>query len=139
MTTRDTETLADLINAKAGKRSGKALSFDDLSEASVDPESGYRPSGSMLWKIANYQGLKVNPDLVRAVAAGLELPLARVEAAAHRQFIGPYAAVDPGLGGGGADDEVIRAAKRAEATPGDGGGVEEFVRLSREEDAPDQG
>lgn len=138
MTTRDTETLADLINAKAGKRSGSPMSFDDLSKVSIDEESGYRPSGSMLWKIANHQGLKVNPELVRALTAGLGLPPARVEAAAHRQFIGPYAAVDPSLGGGGDDDEVIRVARRAGVTPGDGRRVEEFVRRSREEDAPDQ-
>jgi hypothetical protein len=139
MTTRDTETLADLINAKAGKRSGKALSFDDLSAISVDETSGYRPSGSMLWKIANHQGVKVNPELVRAVAAGLGLPQERVEAAAHRQYIGAFAAVDPGLGGGGDDDEVVRVARRVGATPGDGTRVEEFVRRSREDEAPDQG
>jgi hypothetical protein len=138
MTTRDTETLADLINAKAGKRSGSPMSFEDLSKISVDERSGYRPSGSMLWKIAHHQGIKVNPDLVRAVAAGLGLPLDRVEAAAHRQYISGYAAVDPGLGGGGDDDEVIRAARRVGSTPGDDGGVEEFVRKSREDDAPEQ-
>lgn len=137
MTTRDTETLADLINARAGKRSGKALSFDDLSEVSVDPKSGYRPAGSYLWKISKGQDVKINPTLIRAIATGLGLPLERVQAAAARQYLG-WEAVDPGLGGGGDDDEVIRVARRAGATPSDGGRVEEFVRRSREEDTPDQ-
>lgn len=137
MTTRDTETLADLINAKAGKRSGKALSFDDLSEVSVDPQSGYRPAGSYLWKISKGQDVKINPSLIRAIAAGLGYPLERVQAAAARQYLG-WEAVDPGLGGGGDDDEVIRAARRTGVTPGDGTGVEEFVRRSREEDTPEQ-
>lgn len=139
MTTRDTETLADLINARAGKRSGKPLSFDDLSDLCIDPDTRYKPSGSYLWKIAQGEDVKVNQSLIRALTAGLGLPAARVEAAAHRQYIGPYAVVDPGLGGGGADDEVIRVATRRGVTPASTREVEGFVRRSRREDPPEQG
>lgn len=139
MTTRETETLADLINAVAGKRGGAPLSFDELAQRSWDETEDYRPSGSMLWKIAHRQAVKVNPSLIRAIAAGLRMDIDRVRAAAYRQYIVGYEAVDPGLGGGGDDDEVIRAARRTGATPSDGSRVEGFVRQSRQDDAPDKG
>jgi hypothetical protein len=130
------ETLAQLIADVAGER-GSGLTYAQLSDRSVDPDSGYKPSANLLNRIALGVAVKINPPLIRAITAGLGLPASRVEAAAHRQFIGPYVAVDPGLGGGH-DDEVIRAATRDGATPPAGGGVEEFVRTSREEDSSDQ-
>lgn len=136
MTTRETETLADLINARAGKRSGAPLSFEQLSEISVDRETAYQPSASYLWKIANGEDVKINPRLIRAIAAGLELPLDRVQTAAARQYLG-WQAVDPGIAGGD-DDEVIRVARRDGVTPGDSSRVERFVRQSRDEDTSDE-
>lgn len=138
MATRDTETLTQLVATAAGTR-GSGLTYDQLVERSVDEETGYRPSRNLLQRIGTGQAVKMNPPLVRAVAAGLGLPLGRVEAAAHRQFIGTYVAVDPGVGGGGDDDEVIRVARRGGVTPRDTGGVEEFVRRSRDDDASDEG
>lgn len=134
---RSSETLAELIHAAAGDR-GTGLTYDQLAERSVDPETGYQPSANLLNRIARGLPPKVNPQLIRAITAGLGLPPARVEAAAHREYIGPYAAVDPGLGGGGEDDEVIRAATRRGATPRKRGGVGAFVRTSRDEDADDR-
>ncbi|SEO82686.1 hypothetical protein [Actinacidiphila rubida] len=134
---REAETLAQLIADAIGER-GSGLTYLQLSERSVDPETGYRPSANLLNRIALGTDIKVNPPLIRAITEGLGLPASRVEAAAHRQYIGPYVAVDPGLGGGGEDDEVIRAATRHGVTPAADGGVGEFVRRSRDEDAPDQ-
>jgi hypothetical protein len=137
---RDAETLTDLVAAVAGTR-GRGLTYEQLEEQSVDPKSGYRASRNLLNSIGRGQYVKINPKLVRAVAAGLGLPLVRVAAAAHRQYIGPWEAVDPGLGGGGEDDEVIRVAQRDDASPASGTGVEEFVQRSRDEDVtegPDQ-
>lgn len=138
MSTRDTETLAQLVSARAGKRSGAPLSFEELSEISVDEETGYRPSGSHLWKIAKGEDIKPSPKLMRAIAAGLGYPVERIQAAAARQYLG-WGAVDPGLGGGGDDDEVIRVATRGGVTPVETSRVEEFVRRSRRDDAPEQG
>lgn len=137
MAPQGTETLAQLIAAAAGER-GRGLTYAQLSERSVDPETGYKASANLLNRIALGADVKINPKLIRAVTAGLGLPPARVEAAATRQFIG-FAAVDPGLGGGGEDDEVIRVARRTGATAADSSGVEEFVRRSRRDDTPDQG
>lgn len=137
MGTRSAETLAQLIATAAGER-GRGLTYSQLSERSIDPETGYKASANILNRIALGADVKINPRLVRAITAGLGLPPARVEAAAHRQFIG-FAAVDPNLGGGGDDDEVIRVARRPGVTPPDDSGVEEFVRRSRRDGTPDQG
>ncbi|MFD6874493.1 MULTISPECIES: hypothetical protein [unclassified Streptomyces] len=84
--TADVETFADLVAAAAG--TGQALTYEQLAHKSVDPETGYRPSPNLVWRIASGAAIKVNPELVRAMAAGLELPLARVQAAAAFQFTG---------------------------------------------------
>lgn len=84
--TADVETFADLVAAAAG--TGRALTYEQLAQKSVDPESGYKPSPNLVWRIASGAAIKVNPELVRALAAGLELPLARVQAAAAFQFTG---------------------------------------------------
>jgi len=137
MRPQDTETLAQLVADAAGTR-GSGLTYDQLRDRSIDEETGYQPSSNTLNRIALGADVKINQKLIRAVAAGLGLPLPRVQAAAARQYIG-YDVVDPGLGGGGDDDEVIRVAERRGTTPGDGTGVEEFVRRSRRESPPDQG
>lgn len=139
MTTRDTETLAQLISARAGKRSGAPLSFDDLSDISVDPETGYKPSGSHLWKIARGEDVKISPKLIRALKEGLGLPIERIQAAAARQYLGWQVAVDPGIETDTDEDEVIRVSTVGGVTPSETGHVEEFVRRSRTEDASDEG
>lgn len=92
MTTGEVETLAHLVAERAG--TGRALTFAALSERSVDPETGYQPSANLLWKISKAMEIKVNPALIRAIAAGLGLPHQRVAAAATRQYIG-YEIGDP--------------------------------------------
>lgn len=59
-----------------------------LSERSIDPESGYQVSANMLWKVARQKGVKLNPELVRAIAAGLRIPPERAGAAAAYEFAG---------------------------------------------------
>jgi hypothetical protein len=130
------ETLADLINAVVDSGS---RGYEDIAKASIDRDTGYQPSKSMVWRVAHKEGVKINPALVRALTLGLGLPPERVQAAAHRQFIGPYTAYDPGLGGGGQDDEVIRTVRKDGSTSADSRGVEDFVRRSRAEDDPQQG
>lgn len=136
MSTRDAETLADLVNAKAGK--GAKLTFVQLSERSVDPETGYQPSANLLWKIASGQDVKVNRQLVRAVAAGLELDLQRVRDAAARQYLG-WEAVDPFDTDPGDDDVVVRVARAVGARPEDMPAVREFVTRVKGETGGDTG
>lgn len=108
--TADLETFADLVAAAAG--TGRPLTYEQLAKRSVDPESGYRPSANLVWRISSGADIKVNAQLVRAMAAGLELPLRRVQAAAAYQFTG---FVSSELGGGVAvhdpDADVAGAVK----------------------------
>ncbi|MFG2993991.1 hypothetical protein ACGFZK_32650 [Streptomyces sp. NPDC048257] len=86
MTADRVETFADLVAEAAG--TGRPLTYEQLAQKSVDPESGYKPSPNLVWRIATGAAIKVNPELVRAMAAGLKLPLSRVQAAAAFQFTG---------------------------------------------------
>ena len=128
MPTQDTETLAQLVRDHAGGE-GK-LTFVQLSERSIDPTSGYRPSANLLHRIASDVDVKINPRLVRAIAAGLGMPLPRVQAAAARQFIG-WEVDDPFGTEAGEDDEVVRVAHRPGATSVDMPRAEEELRKAR--------
>lgn len=133
MTTRDAETLAQLVSEQAGK--GKRYTFEQLANRSVDPESGYAPSPNLVWTISIGRSVKMNPPLVRALAAGLGLHPRRVADAAHRQFLGWYSAepdvnVSPGDEG---DDAVYRVAAAAGVTPEQMPAVEKFFENLRKE------
>jgi hypothetical protein len=136
MATRDTETLAQLISERAGQRGSGLPTFEQLSARSVDPEGGYRPSPNLLWKISAGQGVKMNPELVRAVAEGLGLPLERVQAAAARQYLG-WQVSHPASHGSVEDDEVISVGHRPGLTARDMPRVGDAVEDSRGLDAPE--
>lgn len=87
------ETLAQLV--QDGISGG--VTYAQLSRRSVDPDSGYRPSANLLWKIGTGRDVKINPPLVAAIAAGLSLSPVRVQAAAAYQFTG-YATKPLGQG-----------------------------------------
>ncbi|MDX3074577.1 hypothetical protein [Streptomyces sp. MI02-7b] len=131
MTTRDTETLAQLIAERAGKRGSGLPTFEQLSDRSKDPESDYRPAASLLWKIAQGQDVKINPPLIRAIAEGLSLPRRRVQEAAARQFLG-WQVDDPFGTPSGGDDKVVRVARRPGVTARDLPRVEDQVEGSDE-------
>ncbi|MFE0329025.1 hypothetical protein ACFW08_20030 [Streptomyces sp. NPDC058960] len=133
MTTRDAETLAQLVSARAGK--GKDYTFEQLANRSVDPETGYRPSPNLVWKIASGQDVKMNPRLVKALAAGLGLPPKRVADAAHRQFLGWYSTEFP-IERDEQDEEedaVYRVATAAGVTPDQMPAVKAFFERLRKE------
>jgi hypothetical protein len=135
MATRDAETLAQLVSEQAGK--GKTYTFEQLANRSVDPESGYKPSPNLVWTIASGKGVKLNPPLVRALAAGLGLHPQRVADAAHRQFLGWYSSGPPFQVEEGGDDEdaVYRVATKAGVTPEQMPAVKAFwEQLRRERD-----
>jgi hypothetical protein len=108
------ETLADLVAGRAG--AGRQYTFVALSERSIDPESGYRPSANLLWKVAKGESVKVNPELIRAIAQGLGLSIDRVARAATLQFIG-YVVDDPfdGHRAGGVTVHVVHEPGSVEA------------------------
>ncbi|MGW1183003.1 hypothetical protein ACWD7Y_05115 [Streptomyces drozdowiczii] len=80
------DALTELVRASVGR--GKRMSTRDFAAAAVDGESGWNPSKSLVAKIIGGQGYDITPQLVTAVAAGLDLPREVVAAAAHFQTIG---------------------------------------------------
>lgn len=133
MTPRDAETLADLVRERAGKRGANLLTFEQLSDRSTDAETGYRPSANLLWKVAGGQEVKVNPSLLRAIAAGLGLPLERVQMAAARQYLG-WQVTDPFDTPAGDQDEVVRVVHPPGVTASDLPLVEGDLEESRRRD-----
>jgi hypothetical protein len=127
MTTQDIETLAQLVSVS---KHDSGLTYKQISERSIDPESGYRASANILWKIGTGEDVKINPPLVRAVAQGLGLSLKRVQAAAARQFLG-WLVDDPFGADPGDDDEVVRVVHRAGLTAADLPRVAEVIKESR--------
>ncbi|MEU8136038.1 hypothetical protein [Streptodolium elevatio] len=83
--TVERETLTDLVSAALGPG---GLTFQAFQARAVDPDSGYRPSTGLIQKIRDGSLVKINPSLVRAIAAGLGRSSREVGIAAHRQYIG---------------------------------------------------
>jgi hypothetical protein len=135
MTTRDTETLAQLVSEQAGE--GKRYTFKQLANRSVDPESGYSPSPNLVWTIATGKSVKMNKELVRALAVGLGFPPQRVADAAHRQFLGWYSSepsVEVTARGEDEDEDVVyRVAAKAGVTPREMPAVKAFYEALRQE------
>lgn len=121
------ETLTQLVGEVAGE--GRRLTFVQLAARSIDPDTGYKPSPNLLWRVATGGSIKVNPELVRAIAAGIEQPLERVQAAAAYQFVG-YVAVP--LAGG-------HAVHMPGASAGDSPKSRAIMERWDEEESPDPG
>ncbi|MFF6904565.1 hypothetical protein ACFY9Q_01315 [Streptomyces sp. NPDC012389] len=131
MTPRDTETLADLMSERAGKRGSGLPTWEQVAQRAVDPVTEYQPSPNLLWKVASGQDVKINPPLVRAIAAAFALPLDRVQLAAARQFIG-LQVDDPFDTPAGADDAVVRVAHARGRRGDDMPKTKEFIRRAAE-------
>lgn len=78
--------LTELVQQQLGP--GKRYSMREFAAVAVDPETGWAPSKSLLGKIYAGQGYNITPQLVSALAVGLDLPRDVVAAAAHLQVIG---------------------------------------------------
>lgn len=78
--------LTELVQQHVG--TGRRFSTREFAAAAVDAESGWAPGKSLIAKIIGGQGYNVTPQLVSAIAAGLDLDRSVVAAAAHLQVIG---------------------------------------------------
>lgn len=63
------------------------MTLRELELQAVDQRTGYRPSRSTLWKLHRGERVRVNPELVRAVAVGLAVPLHIAESAFAVDYI----------------------------------------------------
>ena len=64
------------------------MTFRRLTEATVDPATGYRPGTTWLHKLVRNEVVRApEPQVLRALATGLGLPLAEVQRAAAAQYL----------------------------------------------------
>lgn len=80
------DALTRLVQAHVGE--GRPLRIRRFADRAVDPETGWTPSKSLVGNIVAGHQVKVTPALVRAVAAGLSVPLRAVQTAAAEQYLG---------------------------------------------------
>ncbi|CAM5719016.1 hypothetical protein [Streptomyces fumanus] len=121
------DALTRLVQEHVGR--GRPLTFRAFEEQAVDPVTGYRISKSTAQELTRGHQIKVTPQVLRAVAAGLGEDPAKVRAAAIRQYIGiEVSTVDAGADG---DDTVVRIAHDVGAT------AEELEQARRVLDNPE--
>jgi hypothetical protein len=106
------DALTRLVQEHVGR--GRRLTYRRFEEQAVDPRTGRRIGKSLAELIVKGHQVKLTPAIVRAVAAGLELPYTQVREAAIRQYIGveisDLAAPEDG------DDTVLRVAHQVGAS-----------------------
>ncbi|MER7346422.1 hypothetical protein ABT390_13625 [Streptomyces aurantiacus] len=66
----------------------KGMTFRKWAEGAVDPETGHALSPSTVWKVAQGQPIRIERKVVRAFAAGLGLPLRKVQIAVAEEYVG---------------------------------------------------
>lgn len=87
------ETLTNLVASALAD----GLTYRAFHERAVDPESDYRPSMATLHKVSEGKSIRLTPELVRAIAAGLRVAPLRAQRAAAIQYAGfPATALDGG-------------------------------------------
>lgn len=120
------DALTRLVQQHVGR--GKRLTFRAFEEQAVDPRTGRRISKSTAENVARGHQIKVSPEVLRAIAAGIGVDPAEVRRAAIRQYIGiEVTELDAGPGD---DDTVIRVAHEA------GARAEELETARRSLDGP---
>jgi hypothetical protein len=82
------DALTELVQQHVGTHVGRRWTVAAFAERAVDPDTSYRPSTGLIGNIIQGKNYKITPELVGALAAGLELPRDVVAAAAHFQLIG---------------------------------------------------
>ncbi|MEU2799010.1 hypothetical protein [Streptomyces sp. NPDC007117] len=118
------DALTRLVQEHVGD--GRALTIRAFAQAAVDPKSGTSISKSTAGNLVQGHSVKITPEVLGAIAAGLGVPLAQVQLAAMRQYVGvvvddPFG-VDPGD-----DDTVVRVAHDPDRAPEDMPTVRAFV------------
>jgi hypothetical protein len=80
------DALSEIVMHHVGE--GRRMTTREFAEVAVDPQSGWSPSKSLVGNIITGKGYKVTPQLVSALAAGLNIDRQIIGAAAHFQVIG---------------------------------------------------
>lgn len=83
---QESRALTELVQGCVGR--GKRWTVRAFVERAVDPATGYSPSTGLVGKIIKDLDFKVTPQLISALAVGMDIKRERVAAAAHAQYIG---------------------------------------------------
>lgn len=110
------DALTRLVQEHVGR--GRRLTVRAFEEQAVDPVSGRRLSKSLAGNIVQGHQIKVTPEVLRAIAAGIGESLSTVRAAAIEQYIG-IEVTDPFQTPPGDDDTVVRVAHEVGASAED--------------------
>ncbi|WP_069773071.1 hypothetical protein [Streptomyces sp. LUP30] len=108
------EALTRLVQEHVGR--GRRLTFRAFEEQAVDPVTGRRISKSTAENVARGHQIKVTPEVLRAIAAGIGVDLSLVRAAAIQQYIGIEISDPFGTAPDDDDDAVVRVAHEVGAT-----------------------
>lgn len=124
------DTLSSLVQSRVGEGGeGGKLTYQAFLRKAVDPETGYRPSIGILQRLMKNEPVKINRQLVRALAAGLPgvsefqvkmaasyeyagLDLAEVEAYRPFRALEPDGAPITGVGVAGASEDDLPVTRR---------------------------
>ncbi len=120
--------LTHLVQEHVGD--GRELTIRAFADRAVDPVSGTSISKSTAGNLVQGHAIKVTPEVLGAIAAGLGVPLALVQLAAMRQYVG-VVVDDPFDTDPGDDDTVVRVAHDPERTAEDMPTVRAFVERAR--------
>lgn len=124
------DALTRLVQEHVGR--GRRLTVRAFEERAVDPVSGRRLSKSLAGNIVQGHQIKVTPEVLRAIAAGIGESLSKVHTAAIKQYIG-IEVTDPFQTPPGDDDTVVRVAHEVGATAEDLEQVRQVVGNSEPE------
>ncbi|MFD9764766.1 hypothetical protein ACFWXI_14690 [[Kitasatospora] papulosa] len=119
------DALTRLVQEHVGD--GRALTIRAFAKQAIDPETGTGLSKSTVGNLVQGHSIKVNPVIVRAIAAGLGVGEAVVQIAAMAQYLG-VVVDDPFDTPPGDDDVVVRVAHHPDKTADDMPTVRAFVQ-----------
>ena len=102
-----TNALTRLVREHVGE--GRPLTIRVFAERAIDPKTGTTISKSTAGNLLTGSRIKITPEVLGAIAAGLGVPLAEVQVAAMAQYVG-IVVDDPFDTDPGDDDVVVRVA-----------------------------
>jgi hypothetical protein len=84
--TADRNALTRLVQKHVGK--GSPLTLREFAERAIDPGTGTTISKSTAGNLVTGSRIKITPQVLGAIAAGLGVPKRLVQAAAAEQYVG---------------------------------------------------
>lgn len=80
------DALTALVREHVGE--GRPLTLREFAERAIDSKTGTTISKSTAGNLATGSHIKITPEVLGAIAAGLGVPLRLVQAAAAEQYVG---------------------------------------------------